>query len=65
MATLESLHAQGNIEQHRKKFLVIVDGQVKGKGMSKSTDHILVKHIFKPEKGGMVSRRLRAMGRCH
>ncbi|KAJ9134530.1 Glycosyltransferase family 2 protein [Coniochaeta hoffmannii] len=50
MATLESLHAQENIEQHKKMFLVIVDGQVKGKGMSKSTDRILVEDIFKPEK---------------
>ncbi|KAB5528001.1 chitin synthase-domain-containing protein [Coniochaeta sp. 2T2.1] len=50
MATLESLHAQENIEQHKKMFLVIVDGQVKGKGMDKTTDRILVEDIFKPEK---------------
>lgn len=50
MATLESLHDQENVEQHKKIFLVIVDGQVKGKGMSKTTDRILVEDIFKPEK---------------
>lgn len=50
MATLESLHAQEGIEQHKKMFLVVVDGQVKGKGMSKTTDRILVEDIFKPEK---------------
>jgi chitin synthase len=50
MATLESLHAQEDIEQHKKMFLVIVDGQVKGKGMAKSTDRILVEDIFKPER---------------
>ena len=50
MATLESLHAQEGVEQHKRMFLVVVDGQVKGKGMSKTTDRILVEDIFKPEK---------------
>jgi len=52
MATLESLHAQENVEQHKKVFVIIVDGQVKGKGMSKTTDRILVEDIFKPEEEG-------------
>lgn len=50
MGTLNSLNEQERIEQHKKVFLVIVDGQVKGKGMEKSTDRVLVEDIFKPKE---------------
>jgi hypothetical protein len=53
MATSESLPAQEGIEQHNKHnrmLLVVVDGQVEGKRLTKSTDRILVEDIFEPEK---------------
>jgi chitin synthase len=50
MRTLDSLSEQEKIEHHKKMFIVICDGQVKGKGMEKSTDRILVEDIFKPDE---------------
>ncbi|KAG4414127.1 hypothetical protein IFR04_012733 [Cadophora malorum] len=50
MDTLESLNAQEKVEHHKKMFIIVCDGQVKGKGMAKSTDRILVEDILKPEK---------------
>jgi hypothetical protein len=49
MATSESLHAQEGIGQYNMMLLVVVDGQVEGKGTTKSTDRILVEDIFEPE----------------
>lgn len=48
--TLESLNAQEKIDHHQKMFIIVCDGQVKGKGMEKSTDRILVEDILKPEE---------------
>lgn len=50
MGTLESLNEQEKVDHHKKMFLIICDGQVKGKGMEKSTDRILVEDILKPEE---------------
>lgn len=48
MRTLDSLSEQERVEHHKKMFIIIVDGQVKGKGMEKSTDRVLVEDIFAP-----------------
>lgn len=50
LATLESLHDQTGIDHHKRMFIIIVDGQVKGKGMKKSTDRILVEDILQPNE---------------
>lgn len=50
MRTLDSLSEQEKVDHHKKMFIVVCDGQVKGKGMEKSTDRILVEDIFKPDE---------------
>jgi len=50
MDTLESLNSQEKVAHHKRMFIIICDGQVKGKGMEKSTDRILVEDILKPKE---------------
>lgn len=50
MATMESLDEQEKIDHHKRMFIIVCDGMVKGKGASKTTDRILVEDILKPER---------------
>lgn len=59
MATVESLHSQTKLDQHRKLLIVFCDGHVKGAGESMTTADMLLEDLFAPSKDCTVARQQR------